>query len=263
MSEFQFLQIERPDRWATIWLNRPERHNALHAGLIAELQQAVDLLSQETAVRVIVLAGRGASFCAGGDLDWMREQATQPYELNLEDARRLARTLRTLALCPKPTLARVHGAALGGGLGLVAACDMAIASRNAVFGTTETRLGLTPSVIAPHVLQAIGERAARRCFLTGARFDAAEALRIGLLQEVVEVADLDQRLEATLQTICLGGPQAQAHCKWLLTELRGRDPTLETTVEESARSLASVRAGDEAREGIEAFFSHRKPSWAP
>lgn len=262
MSEFQFLQIERPGRWATIWLNRPERHNALHAGLIAELQRAVELLSQETAVRVIVLGGRGASFCAGGDLDWMREQATQPYEQNFEDARTLARMLRTLALCPKPTLARVHGAALGGGFGLVAACDMAIASRNALFGTTETRLGLTPSVIGPHVLQAIGERAARHCFLTGARFDAAEALRIGLVQEVVEPAELDPRLEAALQSICLGGPQAQAHCKWLLAELRGRDPALDSTVDETARSLAGVRAGSEAREGIDAFFSRRKPSWA-
>lgn len=263
MSEFQFLQIERHSHWANIWLNRPERHNALHSGLIAELQRAVDLLSQESAVRVIVLGGRGASFCAGGDLDWMREQAAQPYELNLEDARRLARTIRTLALCPKPTLARVHGAALGGGLGLVAACDIAIASRSAVFGTTETRLGLTPSVIAIYVLEAIGERAALRCFLTGARFHADEALRLGLVHEVVEGAELEQHVEATLQAICLGGPQAQAHCKWLLAELRGRNPALETTVDESARSLASVRAGDEAREGIEAFFGHRKPSWAP
>src|SRR5215472_14327629 len=137
MSEFQFLQIERSSRWAHIWLDRPERHNALHAGLIAELRSAVDLLSQEAAVRVIVLGGRGASFCAGGDLDWMRELATQPYEQNFEDARALARTLRTLALCPKPTLARVHGAALGGGLGLVAACDMAIASCNTESATTE------------------------------------------------------------------------------------------------------------------------------
>lgn len=263
MSEFQFLQIERSALWAHIWLDRPQRHNALHAGLITELQRAVDLLSQEPAVRVIVLAGRGKSFCAGGDLDWMREQAAQPYELNLEDARQLARTFRTLALCPKPTLARVQGAALGGGLGLVAACDLAIASRDAVFGTTETRLGLTPSVIALYVREAIGERAARRCFLTGVRLDAAEALRLGLVQEVAEAGTLEQRVEATLRQICLGGPQAQAHCKWLLAELRGRSPALETTIDESARSLASVRAGDEAREGIEAFFGRRQPSWAP
>lgn len=263
MSEFQFLQIERGGLCATVWLDRPQRHNALNAALIGELRRALDQLTQDGSVRVIVLGGRGASFCAGGDLDWMRAQAAQPYEMNLEDARALARTFRTLALCPKPTLARVHGAALGGGMGLVAACDMAIATRNATFGTTETRLGLTPSVIAAYVREAIGERAARRCFLTGARLDAAEALRLGLVHEVVEAEELEQHLEATLQAIYRGGPQAQAHCKWLLAQLRGRDPSLETTLEETARSLAGVRAGAEAREGIEAFFAHRKPSWAP
>lgn len=263
MSAFQFLQIEQHGLHAAVWLNRPQRHNALHAGLIAELQQAVDRLSQDASVRVIVLAGRGSSFCAGGDLDWMREQAAQPYAANLADARLLALTFRTLALCPKPTLARVHGAALGGGMGLVAACDLAIASREAVFGTTETRLGLTPSVIAPYVRAAIGERAARRTFLTGARFGATEALRLGLLQEVAEPAELDARIEATLQTLYLGGPQAQAHCKWLLLEVRQGDHGLEATVDATARSLAGVRAGSEAREGIEAFFSRRKPAWAP
>lgn len=262
MSEFQFLQIERAGRCGTIWLNRPERHNALHAGLIVELRRALDLLSQEAAVRVIVLGGRGKSFCAGGDLDWMREQAAQPYELNLADAQALAHTFRALAVCPKPTLARVQGAALGGGMGLVAACDLAIASREASFGTTETRLGLTPSVIAPHVRAAIGERAARGCFLTGARFDATEALRLGLVQEVVAASELEARIEATVQSICLGAPQAQAHIKWLLAELRGRDPSLESTIDETARSIASVRAGAEAREGIDAFFARRKASWA-
>jgi methylglutaconyl-CoA hydratase len=263
MSAYQFLQLEHQEHSATIWLNRPQRHNALHAGLIAELQQAVNELSQQTALRAIVLAGRGASFCAGGDLEWMREQANAPYELNLEDARQLAHTLRTLALCPKPTVARVHGAALGGGVGLVAACDIAISSRDAVFATTETRLGLTPSTIALYVREAIGERAARYCFLTGMRFDAAEALRVGLVHEVVEPDALERAVTAALAAICLGAPQAQAHCKWLLAELRGRDPALETTVDDSARSLASVRAGEEAREGIEAFLARRKPAWQP
>jgi methylglutaconyl-CoA hydratase len=262
MSDYQSLQLERRQQCATIWLNRPQRHNALHAGLIAELQRAVDELAQDRAVRVIVLGGRGASFCAGGDLDWMREQASQPYELNLEDARQLARTFRTLASCPKPTVARVHGAALGGGTGLVAACDLAIATRDASFGTTETRLGLTPSVIAPYVIAAIGERAARHCFLSGARFGAAEALRLGLVQEMVEPDQLEGSVEAALAALRLAAPQAQAHCKWLVAELRGRDPGLETTIDETARSIAGVRAGEEAKEGIEAFFSRRKPAWA-
>ncbi len=258
---YRCVQLERHEQHATLWLNRPERHNALDGELIGELHHAIDALSQEGAVRAIVLAGRGASFCAGGDLQWMRRQAQGTFEDNLQDARALAFTLRTLALCRKPTIARVHGAALGGGFGLVAACDIAIASRAAVFGLTETRLGLTPSTIAPYVVAAIGDRAARRCLLTGERFDALEAQRLGLVHEAVAAEQLDERVQATLAAIDLGGPQAQEHCKWLLTELRGVGLTLEQ-IEETARSLASIRTGEEAREGIEAFLAHRKPSWA-
>lgn len=257
---YQCLQLERHENHATLWLNRPARHNALDGELVAELHHAIDALSQETAVRAIVIGGRGASFCAGGDLQWMRQQAQDTYEVNLQDARALAFTLRSLAQCKKPTIARVHGAALGGGFGLIAACDIAIASRDAVFGLTETRLGLTPSTIAPYVVAAIGDRAARRCLLTGERFDALEAQRLGLVHEVVSAEQLDERLGATLAAINLGGPLAQEHCKWLLGELREVGPALEW-LEETARSLASIRAGEEAREGIAAFLEHRKPSW--
>lgn len=260
-TAYQCLQVERHETHATLWLNRPARHNALDGELVAELHRAVEALSEEEAVRAIVIAGRGASFCAGGDLQWMRQQAQGTYEQNLQDARALAFMLRALAQSHKPTIARVHGAALGGGFGLVAACDIAIASREASFGLTETRLGLTPSTIAPYVVAAIGDRAARRCLLTGERFDALEAQRLGLVHEVVDAGQLDERLAATLAAINLGGPQAQEHCKWLLGELRTGGQSLEG-LEETARSLASIRAGEEAREGIEAFFGHRKPSWA-
>jgi methylglutaconyl-CoA hydratase len=262
MSVYQCIEIERRDGHAVLWLNRPQRHNALNAQAITELHRAIEELSEDEAVRVVVLAGRGASFCAGADLNWMREQASASFEENVREARELAYMLRTLAQCVKPTVARVQGAAFGGGLGLVAACDLAIASASVLFGTTEARLGLTPSTISPYVIAAIGERAARRCFLTAARFDAAEARRLGLVHEVCEPGRLDERLNALVDELRLAGPQAQAHCKWLLGELRGRDPSLDE-VEETARSLASIRAGEEAREGIEAFFAHRKPSWAP
>lgn len=261
MNAYQYIQIERLSGHARLWLNRPQRHNALNAQLIAELHRGLEELAQDDAVRVLVLGGRGESFCAGADLTGMREQASAPFDENLRDARALAFMLRAFAQCPKPTVARVHGAALGGGFGLVAVCDIAIASQAAHFGTPETRLGLTPSMISPYVVAAIGERAARRCFLSGARFDAAEARRIGLVHEVIEPERLDERLQSLLDELLLGGPQAQAHCKWLLGELRGRDPSLEE-LEETARSLASVRAGAEAQEGIEAFLSHRKPAWA-
>jgi methylglutaconyl-CoA hydratase len=261
MTDYQFLQLEYRAGCATVWLNRPERHNAFHDGLVAELTRCLAQLSQEAAVRAIVLAGRGRNFCAGADLGWMQQQAGAGYDANLEDARRLAWMLRTLAQSPKPTIARVHGVALGGGMGLVAACDIALATRDASFGTTEVRLGLTPSTIAPYVIGAIGERPARRYFLSGERFDAAEALRIGLIHEAVDGAELDARLEGLLDDLRSAGPQAQAHCKRLLAALRGHDSFDPQVAEQTARSIAEVRAGAEAREGIAAFFAKRKPSW--
>jgi methylglutaconyl-CoA hydratase len=261
-SDYKFLQLEFRAGCATVWLNRPECHNAFHEGLITELSRCIGLLSQEAAVRCIVLAGRGRNFCSGADLEWMQQQARADYDANLEDARRLAWMLRTLAQSPKTTIARVHGVALGGGMGLVAACDIAIASREATFGTTEVRLGLTPSTIAPYVIAAIGERAARRYFLSGERFDAGEALRIGLIHEAVDAAALDGRLHGLLESLHSAGPQAQAHCKRLLAALRGHDAFDPQVAEQTARSIAEVRAGAEAREGIAAFFAKRKPSWA-
>jgi len=261
MPDYQFLELEYRAGGAIVWLNRPERHNAFHEGLVAELPRCLERLSQQAAVRAIVLAGRGRNFCAGADLEWMQRQARADYDANLEDARRLAWMLRALSQSPKPTVARVHGAALGGGLGLVAACDIALCAREASFGTTEVRLGLTPSTIAPYVIAAIGERAARRYFLTGERFDAQEALRIGLVHEAVESDALDVRLGELLEALRSAGPQAQAHCKRLLASLRARDAFDPLVAEQTARSIAEVRAGQEAREGIAAFFAKRRPSW--
>lgn len=263
MSQYEFLQLEIERARATVWLNRPERHNAFHEALIGELHRCFEQLAAMSAVRVIVLGARGKSFCAGADLEWMQRAAQAGFERNLEDAQRLARMLRSLARCPQPTVARVHGAAFGGGLGLVAACDIALASREASFGTTEVRLGLTPSVIAPYVLAAIGERSTRRYFQTGERFDAHEAHRLGLVHEVIETEALDARLAQMLAALEAAGPQAQAHCKQLLMQLHGRTAGEAELVEETARGLARVRAGEEAREGIAAFLAKRKPSWVP
>jgi methylglutaconyl-CoA hydratase len=262
MPDYQSLQLEFHSGCATVWLNRPERHNAFDQGLVDELTRCLMLLSQDSAVRVIVLAGRGRNFCAGADLAWMQQQALASFDANLEDARRLASMLRALAQAPQPTVARVQGVALGGGLGLIAACDIAIASRETSFGTTEVRLGLTPSTIAPYVIAAIGERAARRYFLTGERFDTDEALRIGLIHEIADAAALDTRLEQLLEALRAAGPQAQAHCKRLLASLRGHDAFEPQVLEQTARSIAEVRSGEEAREGIAAFFAKRKPGWA-
>jgi methylglutaconyl-CoA hydratase len=191
----------------------------------------------------------------------MRDKATAPFEQNLQDARQLGFMLRSLANCAKPTVARVQGAVLGGGLGLVAACDLVIASASAQFGATETRLGLAPSSIAPYISAAVGERAARAWFLLGERLGAQEAQRLGLVHEVVEPEALEAGLQRLLATLRLGAPQAQQHSKCLLGELRSLPSRSLEQLEECARSLASVRAGAEAREGIEAFFARRKPAW--
>jgi methylglutaconyl-CoA hydratase len=262
MSDYQYLQLEPSGGRTTVWLNRPDRHNAFHEGLIAELTGCFEQLSADSSVRAIVLAGRGRSFCAGADLEWMQRQAVADYDQNIADARRLALMLRTIAQTPKPTLARVHGPALGGGLGLVCVCDIAIATPEASFGTTEARLGLTPSTIAPFVMAAIGERAAGRFFLTGERFDSREALRVGLIHELAQADGLEAQVARVLEALHQCGPQAQAHCKQLMALLRGRDPSEPLVLEQTARSIADVRSGLEAREGIAAFLAKRKPGWA-
>ena len=255
------LDIETREQVAVIWMNRPERHNAFDEALIAGLTQSVAALEADPAVRVIVLAGRGASFSAGGDLNWMRRQAEASEADNREDARRLARMLRGLYRCSKPTVARVHGAALGGGMGLVAACDIAIAGEAARFGTTEVRVGLIPATIGPYVQAAIGTRAARRWFQTGERFGAAEALRLGLVHEVVENEALDARLDALLGELLAAGPQAQAEAKALIRSLDGRGVDDDDVLEDTAQAIARLRASDEGREGIAAFLGKRRPRW--
>jgi methylglutaconyl-CoA hydratase len=262
MDSYESLQLEHAGHGSTVWLNRPERHNAFDQTMIAELQHCLASLAQQSQVRAVVLAGRGKSFCAGADLAWMQRQAVAGYEDNLEDARALARVLRTLAQMPQPTVARVHGVALGGALGLIAACDIAIAALDSSFGTTEVRLGLTPSTIAPYLIEAIGARAARRYFQTGERFDALQALRLGLIHEHCDADALDRQLEALLAALHQGAPMAQARSKRLIAALQGRSPTDPAVLEQSAESIAQVRAAQEAREGIAAFFARRKPPWA-
>ena len=245
---------------ATVWLNRPEVHNAFDEHAIRELTTTLATLDGDASVRAVVLAGHGKSFCAGGDLDWMRRMAGYGREENLRDAAALAEMLRTLATLSKPTLARVHGAALAGGTGLVAACDIAIAAPEASFGTTEVRLGLIPATISPYVVRAIGARAAQRYFLTGERFDADEALRLGLVHEVVAADKLDTRVGELLDALLAAGPQALASAKRLVAEVAGR-PIDAALIVRTTELIADARGSDEAREGIAAFFEKRKPGW--
>lgn len=246
---------------ARLALDRPPVHNAFDDALIGELTRVLALLDADDAVRVVVLQGNGASFCAGADLEWMRRMAHYDHDENLADARALAAMLAALAHMAKPVVARVHGAAFGGGVGLIACCDIAVGTPRATFALSEARLGLIPSTIGPYVVRAIGERAAQRYFLTGERFPAAEALRIGLLHEVVEEAELDRRIAAIVDALMRAGPHAQAAAKDLLRAI-GSGPIDAAMIADTARRIADVRASAEAREGLAAFLEKRTPAWA-
>lgn len=254
------IQVEQRGAAAWVWMNRPELHNALNENLIVELTQAFRALGEDAGVRTIVLTGRGRSFCAGADVDSMRRQGELTPHENLESARALAEMFRAIAFCPKPTIARVNGAAIGGGLGLVCACDIAVASNNAKFATSEVRLGLIPATIGPYVIRAIGQRWARRLFLTAERITAAQAERIGLVHEAVEPDALDARIEAILSDLAAGAPGAQNAAKELMDAVAGRPITPEL-IEDTAMAIAKIRAGEEAREGLSAFLEKRPAAW--
>ncbi|HEV2539808.1 MAG TPA: enoyl-CoA hydratase-related protein [Frateuria sp.] len=246
-----------------IALDRPDVHNAFDDALIAELTAALVDAGQDSAVRALVLTGTGASFSAGADLNWMRGMAAASEQENREDSLRLAALVRTLQFVPKPTIARVNGAAYGGGVGLVAACDIAIGAEHARFGLTEVKLGLVPAVISPYVVAAIGVRQARRLFLTGETFDAAEAGRIGLLHRVVPAEALDEAVDFTLALLAKAGPQAQREAKRLALRMAGIDEERAGRLDaENAELIARLRVSDEGQEGLGAFLDKRAPGWA-
>jgi len=257
---YETLAIERRGAVATIWMDRPAVFNAFNEQLIAELAAACAELDADAGVRVVVLAGRGKHFSAGADLNWMKRAANNGIDDNLNDARALARMLRTLAEMKKPTIARVQGAALGGGMGLASACDVAVASTKAVFATSEVKFGIIPSAISPYVLRAIGARQATRYFQSAERIDAARAREIGLVHETVEPDALDAKVQEIVASLLQGGPLAQAAAKDLIRAVN-HQPINETLVEETAHRIAHLRATPEAREGIAAFLDKRQPSW--
>jgi len=245
---------------ATVTLDRPEVHNAFDDALVAALTAALDALGRDDAVRAVVLAGRGKSFSAGADLGWMRRMAGYSPEENLRDARALGALMRTLDGLPKPTIALVQGAAYGGGVGLVACCDVALASPRAAFCLSEVKLGLVPAVISPYVVAAIGPRAARRYACTAEVFDAAEARRIGLVHEIVEDDALRPAADRLASAIVRNGPRAVAAAKKLVADV-ARAPLDDALVDETAQRIASIRASDEGREGVSAFLEKRTPAW--
>lgn len=257
---YKTLSIERRGRVATVWMDRPEVFNAFDEQLIADLQAACAELDADASVRVVVLGGKGRHFSAGADLNWMRRASAFSEAENRADARRFAGMLRALSGMSKPTIARIQGAALGGGTGLAAACDMAVASSDALFATSEVKFGIIPAVISPYVLRAIGPRQALRYFQSGERFSARRAYEIGLVNEVCERDDLDATLERLVEPLIAGAPQAQQAAKDLIEAIDGR-PIDDDVSEETAQRIARQRATDEARDGIAAFLDKRTPSW--
>jgi methylglutaconyl-CoA hydratase len=257
----QRLQVESDGPVARVWLNRPEARNAFDGLMVTELRATLFGLGSRDDVRVIVLGGRGKSFCAGADLQWMQAMAGFSQAENLAEAQALADLFFTAYNSPKPVVARVHGAALGGGAGLVAAADMAVASLGTQFAFTEVRLGLLPAVIAPYVLAKIGESAARELILTGERFEAVRAHEIGLVRAAVPEADLDAAVDARVQGLLKGGPNALAEAKALIREVVWR--RVEDVQRYTVERIAEIRVGAEGQEGMRAFLEKRKPGWLP
>ena len=247
---------------AEVTMSRPEVFNAFDEAMIAELHFVFGELEADAEVRVIVLSGAGKHFSAGADLQWMQRASQASAEWNLADARRFAGMLARIEGCAKPTVARVQGAALGGGVGLACACDIAIAADNASFSVSEARFGILPAVIGPYVTNAVGRRQARRLALTATRIGAAEALAIRLVQQVVPLAELDAAVDATVRELLAGGAQAQREIKQLFGQLEVGPITPEVR-ELTAATIARVRGSDEAREGFAAFLAKRPASWMP
>lgn len=245
---------------AWVWLDRPEVRNAFNDEVIAEITAAFGALATDASVRVVVLAANGPAFCAGADLNWMRRMADYTREQNLLDAAALAEMLRTIATCAKPVIARVQGDCYAGGMGLVAACDMAVAAEGVQFCLSEVKLGLVPATISPYVVRALGARAAQRYMLTAERFDATTAHRLGFVQEVVPAPQLDTAVQALIDSLLAASPQALAQCKRLLADVIDQ-PLDAALIARTVEHIADARASDDGKHGVQSFLAKSKPRW--
>ena len=254
------VELEIKNKIATVTLNREDVHNAFNEEMIIDLTKIFSDLDKDEKVRVIILRAKGKSFCAGGDLNWMKSMLGYSYEENIADTKKLGKMFTTIDECSKPVIGRIQGTAIGGGVGLVSVCDVACAIDTALFSLSEVKLGLLPAVIAPFVLKRIIPGEARRYFLTSERFSAIDARRIGLISEVVSSYDLmDRRINEWTESICKGGPEAVSLCKKMIHEVPKMD--LAKSIDEMAKQLADRRVSKEGQEGMKAFFEKRDPKW--
>jgi methylglutaconyl-CoA hydratase len=258
-SDFNTILYERCDQVVWVTFNRPEVHNAFNVELIEEMTEAVHRVKDDGAVRIVVLTGKGKSFCAGADLNWLREIIGYSFKQNLEESRALADVLHQLYELPKPTIAMVNGAAIGGGTGFLSACDMAVASEEAQFGLSEVKIGLVPAAISPYVIRKIGESKAREYFLTGKRILAPRAQEIGLVNEVVPLEKLRESVDLLIKNLLTSGPEAMASCKELIK--RTSHAQIKDVKEFTANMIASLRVSEEGQEGMASFLEKRKPKW--
>jgi methylglutaconyl-CoA hydratase len=259
-APYETIEIHRNDALAVLWLNRPDVRNAMNGTMVAELTRAFGELDADRSIRAVVIAARGEAFCAGADFGWLKKVAAFSPRENEADAMRTVNMLHALATMSKPTICRVQGAVFAGGLGLVAACDIAVASQGVEFCASEVKLGMVPATFSPYVIAAIGERAARRYFLTAERFDASEAYRIGLVQEIATADELDATINEMLGALMAASPDAVASAKDLIRSIAGKplSPAVRT---ETAKRMAKGRASKEGKEGVKAFLEKRKPAW--
>ncbi len=258
-TAFQTIRLAVDEKVARITFARPEVHNAFNATMIAELAQVFDQVKAEVSVRVVVLTGEGKSFCAGADINWMREIIDYSYEQNLSESLLLAEVLHKLYSFPKPTVAMVNGAAIGGGNGFLSACDIAVAAEEAHFGLSEVKIGLVPAAISPFVIRKIGESKAREYFLTGKRISAKKAQEIGLVNQVVPREKLEDTVNELISLLLTSGPEALASCKELIFQVP--QMSLEEVKEFTARMIANLRISEEGQEGMASFLEKRKPNW--
>lgn len=257
---YQTLEVTMAERVATVMLNRPDVRNAFNETTIAEITQAFRELGQDEGIRAIVLAANGPAFCAGADLNWMKKMAGYTHDENRADAAQLADMLRTIYACPKPVVAKVQGDCYAGGMGLVAACDIAVVADAVNFCLSEVKLGLIPATISPYVIKAMGENAARRYFLTAERFSAQEALRIGFAHQVVAFNELDAAVADIVKALVGNSPNAVKEAKRLVRDVAGAALT-DALIADTAERIADIRSSDEGKEGVRSFLEKRKPNW--
>jgi methylglutaconyl-CoA hydratase len=260
MKEYTTIELEVKDEVGTVWLNRPHIHNAFNEVMIAELIEMFKEIDKRDDIRIVVLRGRGKSFCAGADLNWMRDVAKYTYDDNYKESLNLSLCFYGIYTCSKPTIAVVHGAAIGGANGLLAACDFAYADNNTTFSLSEVKIGIVPACISPYVTKRVGEYGSKELMLTGKRFKGPEAAHHRLVNKSLDSAELEQHLQEVIGLLKTSGPKAMSHCKNLLFDISNK-LNLDEAVDYTAKMIADIRASEEGQEGMAAFLEKRKPNW--